>query len=154
MDPSVKLMPNNGVPILQLEYSKAIGSLTYAMTSTKPDIAFVVGKLRRYTSYHSTQYWQEVNRVFSYLKGNMGYGLSYLGSPSVLEGHSDASWITNMEDHSSTSIWVFLLRVGSISWASKKKSYITNSTTEYEGVTLAAVGKEAEWLRNLAYEIP
>ncbi|KAL7585002.1 hypothetical protein Lser_V15G46348 [Lactuca serriola] len=154
MDPSVKLMPNNGVPISQLEYSKAIGSLMYAMTSTKPDIAFVVGKLSMYTSNPSSQHWQAVNRVFKYLKGTMNYGLSYLGTSSVLEGHSDATWITNMEDHSSTSCWVFLLGGGAISWASKKKSCITNSTMESEFVALAAVGKEAEWLRNLVYEIP
>ena len=84
----------------------------------------------------------------------MNYGLSYLGSPSILEGHSDASWITNMEDHSSTSGWVFLLGGGAISWASKKQSCITNSTMESEFVALAAAGKEAEWLRNLVYEIP
>ena len=154
MDPSVKLLLNNGVPISQLEYSKAIGSLMYAMTSTRPDIAFAVGKLSRYTSNPSAQHWQAVNRVFKYLKGTMNYGLSYLGSPSVLEGHSDASWITNMEDHSSTSGWVFLLGGGAISWASKKQSCITNSTMESEFVALAAAGKEAEWLRNLVYEIP
>ncbi|KAL7605170.1 hypothetical protein Lser_V15G18000 [Lactuca serriola] len=154
IDPNVKLMPNNGVPSSQLEYTKAIGSLMYAMTSTRPDIAFTVGKLSRYTSNPSAQHWQEVNRVFKYLKGTMDYGLSYLGSPSVLEGHSDLSWITNMEDHSSTSGWVFLLRGGANSWASKKQSCITNLTMESKFVALAAAGKEAEWLRNLVYEIP
>ena len=128
--------------------------MMYAMTSYRPDIAFAVGKLSRYTSNPSAQHWQAVNRVFKYLKGTMNYGLSYLGSPSVLEGHSDASWITNMEDHSSTSGWVFLLGGGAISWASKKQSCITNSTMESEFVALAAAGKEAEWLRNLVYEIP
>ncbi|KAL7603991.1 hypothetical protein Lser_V15G16316 [Lactuca serriola] len=139
MDPSVKLMPNNGVPISQLEYSLAIGSFMYAMKSTRPDIAFAVGKLSRYTSNPNSQHWQALNRVFKYLKGTMNYGLSYLGSPSVLEGHSNASWITNMEDHSSTSGWVFLLGGGAISWASKKQTYITNSTMESDFFVLAAV---------------
>nr|GEW82497.1 zinc finger, CCHC-type [Tanacetum cinerariifolium] len=40
------------------------------------------------------------------------------------------SWITNSKDHTSTTGWVFLL-----------------------GGALAAAGKEAEWLRNLIYEI-
>nr|GFA41102.1 hypothetical protein [Tanacetum cinerariifolium] len=56
----------------KLEYFRAIGCLMYAMISTRPDIAFAVGKL------------------------SSGY-------PSVIEGYSDASWINNMEDHSSTS---------------------------------------------------
>ncbi|KAL4561507.1 hypothetical protein LXL04_033674 [Taraxacum kok-saghyz] len=154
MDPSVKLMDNTGKPVSQLEYSMAIGSLIYAMTSTRPDIAFAVGKLSRYTSNPSAQHWQAMNRVFKYLKGTMDYGLSYLGHPSGFEGHSDASWIPNMEDHSSTSGWVFLLGGGAISWSSKKQSCITLSTMESEFVALAAAGKEAEWLRNIVYEIP
>ena len=59
-----------------------------------------------------------------------------------------------MEDHSSTSGWTFLLGGGAISQASKKQTCITNSTMESEFVALAAAGKEAEWLKNLIYEIP
>jgi hypothetical protein len=154
MDPNAKLVPNKGVAVNQLEYSKAIGSLMYAMISTRPDIAFAVGKLSRYTHNPSLIHWQGINRVFKYLKGTMDYGLTYTGFPSVLEGYSDASWITNMEDHSSTTGWVFLLGGGAICWASKKQTCITNSTMESEFVALAAAGKEAEWLRNLIYEIP
>nr|GEY56362.1 zinc finger, CCHC-type [Tanacetum cinerariifolium] len=36
-----------GTPVSQLEYSRAIGCLMYAMISTRPDIAFTVGKLSR-----------------------------------------------------------------------------------------------------------
>nr|GFA85984.1 zinc finger, CCHC-type [Tanacetum cinerariifolium] len=57
-------------------------------------------------------------------------------------------------DHSFTSGWVFLLGGGAISWASKKQTFITSSTMESEFVALAAAGNEAEWLRNLVYEIP
>ncbi|GKA62888.1 zinc finger, CCHC-type containing protein, partial [Tanacetum coccineum] len=64
-----------------------------------------------------------------YLKGTMDYGLTYSGYPSVIKGYSDDSWINNMEDHSSMSGWS-------------------------EFVALAATGNEAEWLRNLVYEIP
>ncbi|GJX45633.1 zinc finger, CCHC-type containing protein [Tanacetum coccineum] len=46
MDTSEKLMPNNGQAVSQLEYSRVIGCLMYAITCTKSDIDFVVGKLR------------------------------------------------------------------------------------------------------------
>ncbi|KAK9750004.1 hypothetical protein RND81_02G165500 [Saponaria officinalis] len=46
MDPNVKLMPNMGEPVSQLKYSHVIGSLMYVRTSTRPDIVYVVGKLR------------------------------------------------------------------------------------------------------------
>nr|GEZ13706.1 zinc finger, CCHC-type [Tanacetum cinerariifolium] len=37
-----KLMPKKGLAVSQLEYSRVIGCLMYAMTCTRPDIAFVV----------------------------------------------------------------------------------------------------------------
>ncbi|GKF08102.1 hypothetical protein Tco_0042326, partial [Tanacetum coccineum] len=154
MDTSEKLMPNNGQTVSQLEYSKVIGCLMYAMTSTRPDIAFVVGKLRRYTSNFGTQHWQAIHRVLKYLKKTIDYRLTYIGYPLVLEGYTDASWINNTEDNSSTSGWLFLLGGGAISWDSKKQTCITSSTVKSKFMALAAAGKEAEWLRNLILEIP
>ncbi|GJW78235.1 zinc finger, CCHC-type containing protein [Tanacetum coccineum] len=153
MDTSEKLMPNNGHVVSQLEYYRVIGCLMYAMTCTRPDIAFVVGKLSRYTSNSGTQHWQAIQRVLKYLKKTMDYRLTYIVYPSVLEGYTDLSWISNIEDNSSTSGWVFLLGGGAISWASKKQTSITGSTMKYEFVALAAADKEAEWLRNLILEI-
>ncbi|GKA82433.1 zinc finger, CCHC-type containing protein, partial [Tanacetum coccineum] len=45
IDTSEKLMPNNGQAVSQLEYYRVIGCLMYAMTCTRPAIAFLVGKL-------------------------------------------------------------------------------------------------------------
>nr|GEU59653.1 zinc finger, CCHC-type [Tanacetum cinerariifolium] len=50
VDPTVKFRHNKETLVSQLEYSRAIGCLMYAMISTRPDIAFAVGKLSRYTS--------------------------------------------------------------------------------------------------------
>ncbi|GKB83556.1 hypothetical protein Tco_0950451 [Tanacetum coccineum] len=74
----------------------------------------------------------------------MDYSLIYTGYPSVLEGYTDASWINNTEDNSSTNGWVFLLGGGATSWASKKQTCITSSTMESKFVALASIGKEAE----------
>ncbi|GJU77311.1 zinc finger, CCHC-type containing protein [Tanacetum coccineum] len=140
--------------VSQLEYSRVIGCLMYAMTCTRPDIAFVVGNMRRYTSNPGTQHWQAIQRVLKYLKKTVNYRLTYTGYPSVLEGYTDASWISNTKDNSSTSGWVFLLGGGAITWASKKQNCITGSTIEYEFVALAAAGEEVEWLKNLLLKIP
>ncbi|GJX79823.1 zinc finger, CCHC-type containing protein [Tanacetum coccineum] len=148
-----KLMPNNGQFVSQLEYSRVIGCLVYVMTCTRHDIAFVVGKLSRYTSNPGTQHWQAIQQVLKYLKKTMDYSLIYTVYPSVLEGYTDASWISNTKDNSSTSGCVFLLSGGIISWASKKQTCITGSAMESEFVALVAGGKEAEWLKNLILEI-
>ncbi|GJV89734.1 hypothetical protein Tco_1533672 [Tanacetum coccineum] len=154
MDISEKLVPNNGQVVSQLEYSRAIGCLMYAMTCTRTDIAFVVGKLSKYTSNPRTQHWQAIQRVLKYLKKTMDYSLTYTSYPSVLKGYTDASWISNTEDNSSTSGWVFLLSGGAISWASKKQICITSSTMESEFMALAAAGKDVEWLKNLLLGFP
>ena len=49
----------------------------YAMISTRPDIAYAVGNLSRFTSNPSSHYWQAINQVFKYMKGTMDYGLFY-----------------------------------------------------------------------------
>ncbi|GKD12666.1 zinc finger, CCHC-type containing protein [Tanacetum coccineum] len=125
MDTSEKLMPNNSQAVSQLEYSTVSGCLKNAMTCTRPDIAFAVGKLSRYTSNPVTQHWQAIQRVLKYLKKTMDYRLTYTSYPSVLEGYNDACWFSNTEDNSSTSGWA-----------------------------LAIVGKKFEWIKNLLLKIP
>nr|GEW02989.1 zinc finger, CCHC-type [Tanacetum cinerariifolium] len=51
-----KLKPNTGKPVDQLEYSRDIGCLIYAMISTRPDIAYTVGRL----SYSDTSWINHV----------------------------------------------------------------------------------------------
>ncbi|GKF95939.1 zinc finger, CCHC-type containing protein, partial [Tanacetum coccineum] len=105
MDTSEKLMPNNGQAVSQLEYSRVIGCLMYAITCIRPDIAFTMGKLSKYTSNPGTQHWQASQRILKYLKKTMDYRLTYTSYRSVLEGYTDASWISNTEDNSSISGW-------------------------------------------------
>ncbi|GJS03850.1 hypothetical protein Tco_0320358 [Tanacetum coccineum] len=97
IDTSEKLMPNNGQAVSQLEYSRVIGCLMYAMTCIKPDIAFLVGKLSRYTSNPGTQHWQAIQRVLKYLKKTMDYRLTYTGYHLVLEAAGkEAEWLKNL----------------------------------------------------------
>ncbi|GJS28021.1 zinc finger, CCHC-type containing protein [Tanacetum coccineum] len=84
MATSEKLIPNNGQAVSQLDSSRVIGCLMYVMTCTRPDIAFAVGKLSRYTSNYGTQHWQAIQQI------------------------------SNAKDTSSTSGWVFLLGGGAI----------------------------------------
>nr|GEU86419.1 zinc finger, CCHC-type [Tanacetum cinerariifolium] len=109
MDPVEKHKLNTSKHVDQLEYSIAIGCLMYAMTNTRPDIAYTVGRLSRFTSNHSRKHWKAITTVFKYLRGTEDYDLSYVGYHSVLEGYPVASWINHVKDSSSTSGWVFLL---------------------------------------------
>ena len=80
-----------------------------------------MAKLSRFTSNPGPHHWKVVLRVLKYLKGTMDRGITYSREPPILEGYSDACWITNEEENSSTSGWVFVCVGGAISWSSKKQ---------------------------------
>ncbi|GKD11562.1 retrovirus-related pol polyprotein from transposon TNT 1-94 [Tanacetum coccineum] len=150
---SCKLVENNGRVVAQIEYASAIGCLMYATHCTRPDIAYAVCKLSRYTSNPSQDHWKAIGRIFGYLKRTRKLALHYDRFPAVLEGYSDASWITGSSDSKSTTGWIFTLGGGAVCWGSKKQTCITHSTMEAEFLALAAAGKEAEWLRNMLLDI-
>ncbi|GKA19637.1 zinc finger, CCHC-type containing protein [Tanacetum coccineum] len=144
---------SNGIEISQSHYiEKVLKKFNYfecTPVSTPMDIS---EKLMPNNGQAVSQL--EYSKVLKYLKKTMDYRLTYIGYPSMLEGYTDASSISNTEYNSSISGWVFLLGGGAISWASKKQTCITGSTMKSEFVALAATGKEAKWLKNLLLEIP
>ena len=48
---------------------------------------------------------------------------------------------------------MFVYGGGAISWSSKKQTCIVDSTMSAEFIALASASREAEWLRNLMFEI-
>ena len=93
-----KLVENNGRVIAQLDYASAIGCLMYFTHCTRPNIAYAVCKLSRYTSNPSQYHWKAIGRVLGYLKRTIQLALYYGRFPVVLKGYSYASWITGCSD--------------------------------------------------------
>ena len=75
-------------------------------------------------------------------------------NPLVLEGYSDANWITDSEESKSISGYVFTLAGATVSWKSSKQTCIARSTMESEFIALDKAGEEAEWLRQFLEDIP
>ncbi|GJR91795.1 pol polyprotein [Tanacetum coccineum] len=123
-------------------------------TSTRPDLAYVVSRLSRYTSNPSVAHWKAMTRVLHYLRYSRDYGLHYDRYPAVIEGYSDANWISDIKDSRSTSGYVFTLGGAAISWKSSKQTVIAKSTMESEFIALDKCREEAEWLRQFVEDIP
>ncbi|KAG9442085.1 hypothetical protein H6P81_017939 [Aristolochia fimbriata] len=104
-------------------------------------------KIEQYTSNPDKTHWSAIERLLRYLKGTVNYGIHYSGLPTVLEGYSDANWISDSDETKSTSGFVFTLGGGAVAWKSSKQTLITRSTMEAEMVALELAGGEAEWLR-------
>ncbi|RVW26496.1 Retrovirus-related Pol polyprotein from transposon TNT 1-94 [Vitis vinifera] len=154
VDVTLHLSKNKGESVSQVEYSRVIGSLMYLMICTRPDIAYAVSKLSRYTSNPEAKHWQGIIRVLKYLRFTRDYGLHYTRYLAVLEGYSDANWISNVKDSKSHSGYVFTLGGAAVSWKSSKQTVIARSTMESEFIALDKCGEEAEWLRHLLEDIP
>ena len=81
----------------------------YLMNCTRPDIAYAVSKLSRYTSNPSDQYWTTLLRVLGYVSHTNEYALRYGQYSPVLEVYSVANWITDSKESKSTNGYVFTL---------------------------------------------
>ena len=77
IDVNLHMLKNRGESVSQLEYSRVIGSLMYLMSCTRPDIAYAVSKLSRYTSNPNGDHWKGIVRVLRYLRYTRDYGLHY-----------------------------------------------------------------------------
>ncbi|GJU77754.1 putative reverse transcriptase domain-containing protein [Tanacetum coccineum] len=93
------------------------------------------------------------NRGVAYVVSRLSR-LHYDRHPAVIEGYSDANWISDLKDSRSTSGYVFTLGGAAISWKSSKQTVIAKFTMESEFIALDKCGEEAEWLRQFVEDIP
>ena len=131
-------------------YQQAIGCLTYAATTTRPDIAAAVSVLSQYMSAPSEDHWSGIKRILRYIKGTTNYGLHFSSDGiNNLSGYSDADWAGDTDTRRSTSGYTFHIGNALISWSSKKQATVAKSSTEAEYVALSIATQEAIWLRRL-----
>ena len=130
IDVNLHLSKNTGENKAQNEYASILGSLMYVMNCTRPDIAYAVSKLSRYTVSPNENHWKAMKRLLGYLKHTQDYALHYTEYPTILEGYCDANWITGTKDTKSTSGYVFTLDGAAVSWKSSKQTCIARSTME------------------------
>ena len=124
------------------------------MNFSRPNIAYVVCRLSKYTQNPNLDHWTSLVRLMRYLRGTMNYGILYSGFFVVLERYSNANWISDSYEIKSTSGYVFTFNRGVVCWKSTKQTIIARSTMELEFITLELVGNEAGWLRNFLADIP
>lgn len=126
-------------------YSHAVGSLMYLAISTRPDIAYAVGVLARFSSNPGTAHRAAVKHLFRYLKGTLDYKLTYApepSSPSLFSTFSDADHGGCTDSGRSTGAYVVKMGTGAISWSFKLQSIVALSTTEAEYVAAVSAGAE------------
>ncbi|CAI7873959.1 unnamed protein product [Closterium sp. NIES-53] len=127
-------------------YPELVGSLMYAMVSTRPDLAYPISVLARFvgTGKHTEEHWHAAKRVLQYLRGTKDYVLTLGGpSPPLLSGYSDSSWADSRPDRRSSQGYGFSLGSGLISWRSTRSSAIALSSCEAELYAATTAAQEA-----------
>ena len=71
----------------QAEYAQIIGSLIHLMNFSKPNKAYAMCRLSRYTHNPNNDHWGALARLMKYLRDTMNYGILCNGFPAVLEGY-------------------------------------------------------------------
>ncbi|SGY81854.1 BQ5605_C009g05530 [Microbotryum silenes-dioicae] len=119
-------------------YQSAVGSLQYASTRCRPNIAIAVRAVAQKNSCPTVDNWAAVKRIFRYLNSTIDLGIIYRNSSTTrLMVYSDASFADDPESRRS----------------SKQQSMIATSTTEAEILSASSATREAIWLRRLAGDV-
>eukprot|EP00798_Chlamydomonas_sp_ICE-L_P017614 gene17614-biopygen26580 len=141
-------LPNN------LMYASLIGSLIYLSTCTRPDIAYSVSALSRFTSKPTQAHWRAAQRVLVYLRKYPNLGIRYSHSSDfAVHAYSDASFGDDPEGRRSQTGMAILASGGVVHWASKRQITPAVSTGEAEYQTLAATARDVQWFKHLRVDL-
>jgi hypothetical protein len=135
-------------------YLSAVGSLMYLATCTRPDIAFTVSVLARFSANPGKEHWQAVKHLFRYLRHTLDVQLTYGPSPlkELFVTYSDADYAGDSNTLRSTGAYVVMMGTGAVDWSSKLQSVVVQSTTEAEYIAANSAGRDIAWMRNLLTE--
>lgn len=76
-----------------IPYQNVVGSLMYAMTGTRPDLAYAVGLVCRFMSKPLKEHWLAVKWVMRYIKGTRDVKLCYTNEGDFeVEGYCDSDY--------------------------------------------------------------
>ncbi|CAI7915247.1 unnamed protein product [Closterium sp. NIES-54] len=129
-------------------YRQKVGSLQFAATTTRPDVAFACSKLGSGLTLRSDQHWREVDRCLAYLANTRDTALEFSGGPESLElvGYVDADDAGDKQNRTSTGGYVFVYGGATVSWSSQRIKCVTLSSTESEYAAATEAGKEGRRL--------
>ena len=145
----------------KVPYRQAVGALIHLITCTRPDVAFHVGQLARYSANPGRAHWQALKHLLRYLAATKQLSIRYTRNDPdgdkltdlVLTGYVDASWGSETDDRKSVTGYIMTLAGGPVAWMSKRQSITAQSTAEAEYVAASSATSEVLYLRKLLSEL-
>ncbi|KIW90700.1 uncharacterized protein Z519_08483 [Cladophialophora bantiana CBS 173.52] len=142
-------------PKFKTLFQSKVGKLNFPANITRPDLAFPVGYVARYSANPTQEHMDAVDHIFAYVKNTISLGLKIQLSTTALtlEGYVDSDFAGCVDTRKSTTGWIFFLGGSAISWKSKRQTITTTSTCEAEYVALDNAAKEAIYLKNFINDL-
>ena len=138
-------------------YQEIAVILIYAMTTTWPNLCFIVTKLSQFMSEPYEKHINIAKRILRYIKGTINQQLIFkpIKSTLSLSGFCDADW-ANSQDRKSITRYGFMISDEGplISWktrkhSTRKHSTVALSTCEAEYMSISAATREGKYLTAL-----
>lgn len=133
-------------------YREAIGSLLYLAGGTRADIAYSVNALASRQVSPTMKDWEDVLRIFQYLRGTSDYNLTYTCETDTLEAFTDTCF-NDWTDSTSTGAFMIKLFGNVIAWKSFKQKTVCKSTTKAEYSAMSEACSQLIFLDKAARDI-
>ena len=138
----------------EVPYLSAIGALMYLENYTRPDIAFSVNLLARYSSAPTKRHWNGIKHILRYLRGTSDMRLFYSKAmePQLLS-YADAGYLSDPHKAPSQTGYIFTYGNTAISWRSVKQTMVATSSNHSKILVMHEASRECVWLRSMIQHI-
>ena len=147
-------MPEDGLDeqqqMLRHDYRGLVGSIGCPSLSTRPDLVFPAHLFSRFLSNPGFSHCQAAKHVLRYLRGTADVGITFMKCDDTgLNGYTDSDYASCKDDRRSITGFCFNVGSGAISWAARRQTCVSTSTTQAELHALSEAAKEAVHLRGI-----
>jgi hypothetical protein len=168
----IKPLPKHDGPVnvkLRQLYQEVVGSLLYAATSTRPDIAHAVIQASKHNANPNEKHWIAVKQILRYVrrytnepliftagtraKSAMRNGTINAHSTNEIRAYCDSDWAGDPSDRKSMSGYVICFNNDVISWVSKRQNVVALSSAEAEYMAITTTAQEVRWMKQLLSEV-
>lgn len=138
-----------------LDYPPIVGSVMYAATISRPDLAYPTGVLARFIGKWLMSHYKAAKHLLRYIRGATDLCLAFdeEAGKRITLGYADAGWGGCLDTRRSTTGYHFKTFGGLVAWKSRRQPTVALSTAEAETMASVDAAKQAVWLKRLLSDL-
>ncbi|MBW0507302.1 hypothetical protein O181_047017 [Austropuccinia psidii MF-1] len=135
----------------QKPFLSIIGSSSYVVNGTWPDISFAVNLLVQHMQAPGRQHWTLLQHLLGYLHHTQDQGLRLFPNDEHITVSSDVSW--GGEFSRSTHGYLLMVHGCAVAWSLKRLMTVASSTSHAEYMALSLASQQGMWLKRLIHDV-